>query len=453
MKHIKFFGLVLILFLLASCQSNPANQINEQIKLIQTANNVLINQINSLTAHDSELQAAFESDLNAEAMTVENSEMNRLLTTRKEEASTIGSHIDSFVKRLEDMDKIDVSNLDKGLAQFEQLKANLSSMKGFYQSLSAKLTELFDSESQLLNVTISEEPSIQDLQDSLQLVNTKNGEFQSLLGQLKESDKQFIAHIEQWQKALDSEDDETVTEPSETINVSEEPVVEEPTLPETNKVLYTVDDNFYIRSIEAQDNKLVLLTFDDAVQPEPDSYTLQIAKTLKEKGVSAIFFFNGMHLESDFGKDVLKQVHDMGFTIGNHTYYHPYLDKLGYEETKEEIVKTNDIIESVTGERPKIFRPSFGIMGDHSEQVLKEEGMIWMNWTYGYDWEEQYMNGDSLADIMVNTELLGDGANLLMHDRKWTAEAIGKIVDGLVDKGFQIINPKEIQITGGQDDL
>ena len=41
----------------------------------------------------------------------------------------------------------------------------------------------------------------------------------------------------------------------------------------------------------------------------------------------------------------------------------------------------------------------------------------------------------------MNTELLGNGANILMHDREWTAEAVPAIVDGLIEQGFTIVDP------------
>ena len=41
-----------------------------------------------------------------------------------------------------------------------------------------------------------------------------------------------------------------------------------------------------------------------------------------------------------------------------------------------------------------------------------------MNWTYGYDSEKQYMDEAALVAIMLNTALLGNGGNQLMHDRE-----------------------------------
>lgn len=205
---------------------------------------------------------------------------------------------------------------------------------------------------------------------------------------------------------------------------------------------------YYIDSYTSQvlpkedaDPEIVLLTFDDA----PDTYALQIAKTLKENNAPAIFFVNGMFLEEDGGKEMLKEIYDMGFEIGNHTQTHPSLDSLNDEETEYEMKETNRLVEEVIGKKPRFFRAPFGINTEKSLEIAEEEGMTVMNWTFGYDWEPEYQEKDALADIMVNNEFLADGANLLMHDREWTNAALPEILSGLQEKGFSFVDPKNIE--------
>lgn len=188
--------------------------------------------------------------------------------------------------------------------------------------------------------------------------------------------------------------------------------------------------------------KAALLTFDDA----PDKHALELAKTLSEKDAPAIFFVNGHFLDTDAGKEMLKEIHDMGFPIGNHTMTHADLKGLTEEQQREEILGVNEIVESVIGEKPRFFRAPFGSNTDFSRHLAEEEGMLIMNWTYGYDWEKQYMDAQALADIMVNTEYLNNGANLLMHDREWTAAALPQIIDGLRGKGYTLIDPATIKL-------
>jgi peptidoglycan-N-acetylglucosamine deacetylase len=204
---------------------------------------------------------------------------------------------------------------------------------------------------------------------------------------------------------------------------------------------YKVSEVSSIIPIDNAEEQVALLTFDDA----PDKHALEIANSLKEQNAPAIFFVNGHFLTTDEEKETLKKIHDMGFAIGNHTYSHANLNDLTQEETKEEILKVNDLVEEITGEKPTFFRAPFGENTDYSRQLAEEEGMAVMNWTYGYDWVSQYQDKDALADIMVNTELLGNGANLLMHDREWTAAAVPEIIKGLRDKGFTLVDPDTIE--------
>lgn len=241
-----------------------------------------------------------------------------------------------------------------------------------------------------------------------------------------------------------------VKESNETTTVSQEPVVEEveevvekeEVVIQETETLYELNEaNWTFKPIQDANPKAVLLTIDDA----PEKYAVEMAKTLKELNAPAIFFVNGHFLDTEDEKNNLKSIYDMGFSIGNHTQTHVNLKESSEEQQKEEILKVNETVEAVIGEKPKFFRAPFGVNTDFSKSLVKQEGMLLMNWTYGYDWEKQYRDAASLTDIMVNTEYLTDGANLLMHDREWTAQALRGIVEGLRANGYDLIDPKTIK--------
>ena len=248
----------------------------------------------------------------------------------------------------------------------------------------------------------------------------------------------------------DKDDDElsgseTVTELDEK-EILEEEVVEQP-VEEIIEPLYTLNAVWAFEPIGDANSKAVLLTIDDA----PDKYAVEMAKTLKELNAPAIFFVNGHFIDTEEEQARLKEIYELGFPIGNHTKTHANLKQISEQEQQEEIQMVSDTVEQVTGERPKFFRAPYGVNSDFSKAFVKEDGMLLMNWTYGYDWEKQYMNATAIADIMVNTELLRDGANLLMHDREWTAAALKDIVEGLRAKGYDLIDPATIQGVEGSD--
>ncbi|OXS63408.1 peptidoglycan/xylan/chitin deacetylase (PgdA/CDA1 family) [Bacillus sp. V-88] len=230
--------------------------------------------------------------------------------------------------------------------------------------------------------------------------------------------------------------------PDTEVAESESKEKEEPSKEVVQTKDYKINEaNWSIEPIDEANPKVVLLTIDDA----PDQHALQMAKDLKELKAPAIFFVNGHFLDTPEEKDTLKKIHDLGFMIGNHTYSHSSLRDLTPEEQKEEILSVSDLVESITGERPQFFRAPFGQNTDYSRELAAEEKMSLMNWTYGYDWEKQYQNKAAITDIMVNSPFLNDGANLLMHDRTWTSEALKDIVKGLRAKGYETLDPHRIK--------
>ena len=228
---------------------------------------------------------------------------------------------------------------------------------------------------------------------------------------------------------------------NEEVIVEEQPVVELPK-EEVFEPQYVLNEaNWSFKPISDAPEKVVLLTIDDA----PDKRSLEMAKTLKSLNAPAIFFVNGHFLDTDAEKAILMEIHEMGFAIGNHTQTHANLKQLTEEEQRAEILQINETVEAITGEKPKFFRAPFGSNTDFSRELVKSEGMLLMNWTYGYDWEKQYQDAGALTDIMINSEYLTNGANLLMHDREWTAAALEGIVEGLREKGYGMIDPWTIK--------
>ncbi len=242
------------------------------------------------------------------------------------------------------------------------------------------------------------------------------------------------------QQEVEEEEERVDEEASE--EASEEAIEEESPASATADPLYALNKaNWSFKPIADAPSKVVLLTIDDA----PDKRSLEMAKKLKALNAPAIFFVNGHFVDTDEEKAVLKEIYDMGFAIGNHTQTHANLKSLSEEEQRVEIMKINETIEEITGEKPKFFRAPFGVNTDFSKALVEEQGMLLMNWTYGYDWEAKYQDADALTDIMVNSEYLTEGANLLMHDRVWTAAALKGIVEGLRGKGYEMIDPATIQ--------
>lgn len=192
---------------------------------------------------------------------------------------------------------------------------------------------------------------------------------------------------------------------------------------------------------EQQSEDVLLFTFDDAPNL-PNSNALEIAATLKANDVNAIFLVNGMYLESDEGKQIARQIYEMGFELGNHTYYHPNLRDLSYDEQYQELKQTNDLLSEVTdGALVRWFRPPFGFFNLDTIMIANDLGMQLITWNFGYDWMDDYQEGQLLADVSLDNEYLRAGANILMHDLPWTSQALASMVEGYRSQGYHIVDP------------
>lgn len=248
----------------------------------------------------------------------------------------------------------------------------------------------------------------------------------------------------------DGEDAESIDQDEDTNEETDNQVANYYIDPEISSVLPANED--------ANPN-VVLATVDDVPRklPETPTSSVEEAQAMADRGIYGIFFVNGMYLQGEDGEEgrqALKEIADMGHVIGNHTLTHYSLDQVPDEETlRHEIIGNQDIIEEVIGYRPQFFRPPHGIETPELEGILEEENMVAMTWSYGFDWDENYSDPATLADVMVNTEFLSPGANLLMHDLTWTNEAMPAILDGIQAKGYEFVDARDIATRDEMADL
>lgn len=241
------------------------------------------------------------------------------------------------------------------------------------------------------------------------------------------------------------EDNENIDENTDEVEKSENnqsKINNETAVNEISNYKYYVNSNYYIKPLDPTvSNKVILLTFDDAPQGD---YTLEILDILDKYNAKAIFFINGHYAVKH--QDLVIEIHNRGHLLGNHTWWHENLKKITPELTTEEIVKVNNLIEELTGERPVYFRPPFGVMSDYAKEVVANENMQSMNWSLGsLDWE--YNKADQ-SDKVVEQVLsnIVPGANILMHDKQVTAIALDQILEELMNQGYTFVLPTEVII-------
>ena len=180
--------------------------------------------------------------------------------------------------------------------------------------------------------------------------------------------------------------------------------------------------------------KKIALTFDDGPHPR---YTEQLLDGLKERNVVATFFVTGEN-EQNY-PNIIRREQEEGHLIGNHTYSHIQLTSGNRETFREELVKTNEILENITGEKVSFVRPPYGSWDKSFEKELNMFPVLWN--IDPLDWCSH--NAECIAAKVV--EKAGDGDIILMHDYYDTSvTAALEVVDVLQKRGFQFVTVEEI---------
>ncbi|OOM09260.1 polysaccharide deacetylase family protein [Clostridium saccharobutylicum] len=187
-----------------------------------------------------------------------------------------------------------------------------------------------------------------------------------------------------------------------------------------------------IYSVDTQD-KAVSLTF-DVNWAEKDNLE-SILNILKKYNVKGTFFIMGGWVDySEDNVNKLKSIKEGGHEIGNHSYKHPSFTRIGEERMKEELKKTDDIIEKYTGDRPKLFRfPS----GDYNKQAflkVRNLGYMAIQWNAdSVDWKELGAETE-YKRVMKNIK---PGSIMLFHNNaKYTPGNLERIIKELQSDGY-----------------
>lgn len=164
----------------------------------------------------------------------------------------------------------------------------------------------------------------------------------------------------------------------------------------------------------------ILITIDDG--PDPHD-TPKLLDLLDAHQVKAIFFMIGEKVRAhpDLARGVIRRGHE----IGNHTMSHPQASFwcAGPWRTSREIADCNQVIEEITGVKPRWFRAPVGHRNGFTHPVTRELGLQVMAWSRrGYDAVEK----DASKVLSRILPELGAGDIVLLHEATPIAEEVLK---------------------------
>ena len=182
------------------------------------------------------------------------------------------------------------------------------------------------------------------------------------------------------------------------------------------------------------DQKKIALTFDAAWGNEDTADLLSI---LARNQIHATFFLTGSWV--DAYPDDVKAIAAAGHDIGNHSQTHPEMSTLSKEQIRDELMQVHKNVKELTGQNMCFFRPPYGDYNNALIEQAKNCGYYTIQWDVdSLDWKNYGV--EPIVNTVLNHKSLRNGSIILMHNgAKYTAQALPKVIEGLQEKGFQIV--------------
>jgi peptidoglycan/xylan/chitin deacetylase (PgdA/CDA1 family) len=158
----------------------------------------------------------------------------------------------------------------------------------------------------------------------------------------------------------------------------------------------------------------IALTFDDGPNP---AWTPQLLELLAKHRAHATFFLIGKHASEE--PYLTRYIAEAGHTIGNHSWSHPNLALTSPKRVKEELKRTRQMLEHITGTSVRFFRPPFGARRPDILNAAREMGMTPVMWNaMTDDWRERSAGkiAERLAERVDALGRRGVSANVVLHD-------------------------------------
>jgi peptidoglycan-N-acetylglucosamine deacetylase len=195
------------------------------------------------------------------------------------------------------------------------------------------------------------------------------------------------------------------------------------------------------------DQPVVAFTFDDGPAPK---WTPMVLDALERWQVPATFFMVGRNLarHADLVRGRMS-----GHEIANHSWSHPDFATLDLSQVREEVRRTDDIIERTFGRHPTLLRPPYGHLGGSTVLAADSLGHDIVLWSLQMN--ERRHRRDPAGQVRDIVENVKSGDIVLAHDvgperRLVALRHLGKMFEGLRARGFRFVTVSTLMSMAGR---
>ena len=161
----------------------------------------------------------------------------------------------------------------------------------------------------------------------------------------------------------------------------------------------------------------------------------QILRILQDNQTKITFFMVGDWI--DKFPEAAKKIHEAGHEIASHSNTHPHVNQLTYEKNIEEIEKSNDKIEKITGKRTKIYRAPYGEYNDIVIKAAQDKGYHTIQWNLD-TLDYTGLTGEEMWKRLEGK--IKEGDIILSHNgTKHTADSLDQLLKNIKNKGLEVV--------------
>jgi peptidoglycan/xylan/chitin deacetylase (PgdA/CDA1 family) len=195
----------------------------------------------------------------------------------------------------------------------------------------------------------------------------------------------------------------------------------------------------------AQPDHRVCLTFDDG----PNGIaTEKVLSVLEKWQAPATFFLIGQNVERN--PALARAIVSAGHQVGNHSYNHALVAFASEPRMRDNLERANRVIEQATGQRPRYFRPPYGVLTSRLRTVCEQMHLRPVG-VHVYASDSMRISATGTASRVLRS-LRGRSGIIVLHDgagtfpgawRAFIASALAIILSELQQQHYGWASPDE----------
>ncbi len=192
------------------------------------------------------------------------------------------------------------------------------------------------------------------------------------------------------------------------------------------------------------DMKRIAFTFDDGPHPK---LTDRLLELLDKENVKATFFVVGK--QAEHYPELIQRIFEHGHELANHTYTHRNLSRLSHLEFDHELDQTHRIVQAITDQPMKFFRPPGGQYDGQVVARANDLGYRMVMWNIA---PGDHANPPAeLIKTRVLRNLHENGVVLLHSGIENTLAALPELITELRRRGYTFMTVSQMMDAGGMN--